>query len=446
MSTAPVHKWSLVQTGAVYVFIALVLAILIFYLVKIGQHRRQLLAAIKSFSCCARSAEFYSEHSRAEYSNIPDISRPRGGDRFQELDRFQEVDNSLDKGIPEACQSTLIMEVLILQMIPWCGFLVRVGASFCPVHHALIGLLFVPICLLFLCRSYSSSKSIKEHLAEAQTREQHKGSKRRSMMGSGDEPPEPEETALSKSVWMIVSLLVWSIGAMYGLALADAFLYDTDDDPLLQKQYVKSWSGAPHEVMAVVNTLHIKYFMLLSLCFGTIVNVGMALSNIRDKPMITAQLASLDNLIVPLYLMKDPLTGLSHDSDRLLAVGMCRVFYEWVPRVWLQESLIMAHCSNIWELPFCLICIIFSLVGIGFEVYFSSSLRGKTVKDNSGQDQGLPAMRKTLLLVVAALSALAAVAVMARLVAAEICKGPWQWETGCIPCLQDVHHIVKVGH
>lgn len=248
-----------------------------------------------------------------------------------------------------------------------------------------------------------------------------------------------EESAWSVALWRGISLLIWSISGMYGLALADAFLYDNLG---LQEQFEHSWSGAPPFVMTIVTTLHIKWMMFLSLCFGTIVNLGMALSNLQDKPIITAQIASFDNLIQPLYSMKDPYTALVGDSDRLLAVGIARIFYEWLPRSWLQESLIMAHCSNVWELPFCLFSILFALVGICTQAFFSYKLSQQKIEDNSADLKELNCLRKALLRVMAFLSVIGAILLVVRLIAAEYCKGPWGLTTGCLtPCISEVDKL-----
>merc|ERR1719460_730470 len=148
--------------------------------------------------------------------------------------------------------------------------------------------------------------------------------------------------------------------------------------------------------------------MILSLCFSSIVNLGMALSNIKNKPLLTAQIAALDTLVPVLFKMQDPVTALHHDSDRVLAIGICRVFFEWFPRSWLQTSLIMAHCAQVWALPFSFLCIMISTVGISIEAFWCYSLSKR---------EGLPRFRQALHLLVGLCAVICCVMLVVHLIA-----------------------------
>lgn len=434
-------RWNLAQKIVIIGLAVFLVLVTLFYSYKIATNAELILQGIKRFSLIPSRVVVSDLEPNAEYANIS---------------------NSMELRIPDACKATLIMEVLILQMIPWIGFAARwlaylvMGEAYwvtVKFHNKMvIGLLFGIFCAFWLWRSLQIAKKIKEQLFEVLRASQNKASRRRSMYDSRYDKSESEDLQEEHAhwtelvLWPVISLLIWSIGAMYGLAMADAFMYDNADHPDLQKEFLDGWSSAPHQVLAVVQTLHIKWLMVLSLCFGFIVNLGMAVSNINGKPMITAQIASFDALIQPLYAMKDPVTALHQDADRLLAVGLCRVFFEWIPRSFLQESLIMAHCSNIWELPFCCFSIAFSLIGVTASVGFSVQLSQcrKTAGNNNMEQQELSSLRKALLMVVAILSGLAGLAILVRLIAAEYCKGPWGFMTGCVaPCIKDVHQIIK---
>lgn len=343
----------------------------------------------------------------------------RGGKRKKKtvdqenLRKSSTTEMNRDVRLKPADGDWLVAEVVVLMCMPFVGCLSRLLASLI-LGPAVIFLFFLVFCAPLIVRAKTAedflSRGVRQH-------------------GACDSCNREDWTRWR--YW--ASCLIWTNGAWYGLSLGDALYWD---DKVVQDHFVTSWraTGSVPAVMWCVENLHVWGLMLIFLLAKTVTCLGYACSNIVGKPTVVAQIAGFDDLVACMRAGVQKYELLREDADRVVAVGISRIFFEGLPGMYLQTSLVMAHGQGLLAMPTTLTSVLVSLASIVLTVWEMIRLvLDQTPPSPTSAERGLPNWIKGILGAIAMASVAGLCVIVVRLLETEVCPDhSWGFSVGCV--------------